>query len=68
MLHETLVTCKQICENNLFWRRFKKNLAGGPPLWDACDEAEPKVYFDAEPDWGVGEYGPDEDVDQSVNW
>jgi hypothetical protein len=46
----------------------KISKARGPPLWDACDEAEPKEYFDAAPDWDVGQHGPDEDVHQSVNW
>ncbi len=46
----------------------KISKARGPPLWDACDEAEPKEYFDAAPEWDVGQHGPDEDVDQSVNW
>lgn len=46
----------------------KISKARGSPLWDACDETEPKEYFDAAPDWDVGQHGPDEDVDQSVNW
>ena len=46
----------------------KISQAHDPPLWDAGDEAEPKEYFDAAPDVDVGQYGPDEDVDQSVNW
>lgn len=41
----------------------KISKARGPPLWDACDEAETKEYFDASPDWDVGQYRPDEDVD-----
>jgi hypothetical protein len=40
--------------------------ARGPPLWEACDEAKPKDYFDDGIDVDVGR--PDEDVDQSVNW
>jgi hypothetical protein len=46
----------------------KISQARDPPLWNACDEAEPKEYFDAAPDWDVGQYRPDQDVDQSVNW
>ena len=32
----------------------KISKARGPPLWDACDEAEPKDYFDTGPDVDVG--------------
>ena len=47
----------------------KISKARGPPLWDACDEAEPKEYIDDGADCDVGQHsGPDEDVDQSVNW
>lgn len=41
--------------------------ARAPPLWDACDEAEPQDCFDAGPDGDVGQHGPDEDMDQRVN-
>jgi hypothetical protein len=46
----------------------KISQARGPPLWDACDAPEPAEYYDADPDVDVGQYGSDEDVDQSVNW
>jgi hypothetical protein len=46
----------------------KISQARGPPLWDACDEAEPKEYFDVAPDADVEQHGFDDDVDQSVNW
>ncbi len=46
----------------------KINQARGPPLWDACDETEPKDYFDDVADYDIGQHGPDDDVDQSVNW
>lgn len=37
----------------------KINQARGPPLWDACDDAEPAQCFDD---------GADDDVDQSLSW
>ena len=40
----------------------------GPPLWDACDEAEPAECFDDSADYDLGKHEPAEDVDQSVNW
>ena len=46
----------------------KISKARGPPLWDACDEAEPKDYFDDGTDYEIGQQWPDDDVDQSVNW
>jgi hypothetical protein len=42
--------------------------ARGPPLWDACDDAEPLEHFDAGLDSDAVQYWPAEDVDQSVNW
>lgn len=46
----------------------KISKACGPPLWNACDEAETREYFDTGPDWDVGQHGTDEETDQSVNW
>ena len=46
----------------------KISKALGPPLWDACDEAEPKDYFDGGVNDDLGQQGPDDDVYQSVNW
>ena len=45
----------------------KISQARGPPLWDA-DDATPEEYFDVAPDADVEQQGPDDDVDQSVNW
>ena len=45
----------------------KISQARGPPLWDA-DDAAPEDYFDVVPDADVEQHGPDDDVDQSVNW
>jgi hypothetical protein len=46
----------------------KISKARGPPLWDACDDAAQEDYFDGVPDADIGQQGPDDDVDQSVNW
>jgi hypothetical protein len=46
----------------------KISQARGPPLWDACDDAEEKDYFDDGAGDDIGQQGPDDDVDQSVNW
>ncbi|QJQ06565.1 transposase [Undibacterium piscinae] len=46
----------------------KISQARGPPLWDACDDAEEKDYFDDGAGDDIGQKGPDDDVDQSVNW
>jgi hypothetical protein len=46
----------------------KISKARGPPLWDACDDAEEKECFDDGADCDIGQQGPDDDVDQSVNW
>jgi hypothetical protein len=37
-------------------------------LSDVCDETEPKDYFDVGSDCDVVHRGPDEEVDQSMNW
>jgi DNA-directed RNA polymerase subunit RPC12/RpoP len=46
----------------------KISKARGPPLWDACDDAELAQCFDDGADHDIGQQGPDDDVDQSVNW
>ena len=46
----------------------KISKARGPPLWDACDDADKMKYFDDGADYDLGQHGRDEDVDQSVNW
>ncbi len=45
----------------------KISQALGSPLWDA-DDVAPEDYFDVAPDADIGQQGPDDDVDQSVNW
>lgn len=46
----------------------KISQARGPPLLNACDAEQIKV-FDAEPEWAIEkQIGPDVQFDQSVNW
>lgn len=41
----------------------------GPPLWDACDDAQMGEGVDVEPDWDEAiQAGPEDDVDQRVSW
>lgn len=46
----------------------KLSKARGLPLWAACDEAEPKEYFDDGADYDIGQHWPDGEIDQRVNW
>ena len=41
--------------------------ARGPPLWDDCD-AQVGDGVQIEPDWGLAQSAPDDEVDQRSTW